>query len=671
MRTLTVQPSDAFRGRETLADPSGAQLPGPARLLNFAGEIVLATVVAGVVSLVVQLLVSAVRVPVSSLVPVALGALGGAGLIGVLFVLSGRDLRGRRLRGTTPLTWIALSAVATLPLSLMLLGTKHYIFGISGDQSFRVQYLTRFADSARLADFAYADLPPYYPAAWFWIGGRLADLVGVPGWEAYKPFAIATMALAGVAAFCMWSLVATRTESALLALITTVMGLRVAAYQPYSWLVAAALPPLAVLAWRLLRAVADGTTARRWLGSAVLVGLALGTAGITHSLLFWFFGLLLLVMASLTILRDQPGRRRTAARRLVAPPVVIGAAALPLVLLVWAPYLAGLLQHGFRSGAAQRFLPESGALWPLPMVEPTIPGALALVGTVWIAVRFRSSHIAQALGIMILAVYGWFALSTLALAAGTTLLAFRLEPALVAALACGGVLGLLDATRAAKRWIQTSGYTARRPVPLTAAVVALSFAALLGMVQTVPQEYAWSERAQYGDYYPNGVTPVGTSDDSDVGAWNDELIAAVNEMANEPARELVVLSTHKELFAYRPYFTFQTTIAQYANPLADFASRRSDIESWATSTTAAQLLAALDTTSARPPSVFVFHRQPDGLHLGLNHDTFPAYPNTGSRIVVFDPALFDHSAFQRRDVGPFTVLVRRAPATDRALSGSP
>ncbi|MQA15655.1 MAG: hypothetical protein GEV09_16255 [Pseudonocardiaceae bacterium] len=163
------------------------------------------------------------------------------------------------------MTWIALSALATLPLSLMLLGTKHYIFGISGDQGFRVQYLTRFADSARLADFAYADLPPYYPAGWFWIGGRLADLAEVTGWEAYKPFAIATMAVAGVVAFCVWSLLVRRVPAILLALMTTVVGLRIAAYQPYSWLLAAALPPLAVLAWRLVRGAAAGDPKRGWL----------------------------------------------------------------------------------------------------------------------------------------------------------------------------------------------------------------------------------------------------------------------------------------------------------------------------------------------------------------------------------------------------------------------
>ncbi len=302
------------------------------------------------------------------------------------------------------------------------------------------------------------------------------------------------------------------------------------------------------------------------------------------------------------------------------------------------------------------------------MVEPTITGAVTLIGTVWITVRFRSSDIAQALGVMILAVYGWFALSTLALAAGATLLAFRFEPALVAALACGGVLGLLDGVGIARRWIQGGDIAWQPPVPVAAVVATLSFAALLGMVQTVPAEFEWSEKAQFGDYYPSGVTPTGTYDNSDAGTWNDELIATIDELTDVPARELVVLSDHNKLFAYRPYFTFQATIAQYANPLADFASRRAAIERWAASTTPDQLLAALDATAARPPSVFVLRREPSGLHLTVTYDTFPAYPNTGSRTVVFDPDLFDHPAFQRRNVGPFAVIVREGAATGRPVN---
>ncbi len=59
--------------------------------------------------------------------------------------------------------------------------TKLYLFGISVDQQFRTEYLTRLTDSAALHDMTYLGLPPFYPPGWFWLGGRIAALTGTPG----------------------------------------------------------------------------------------------------------------------------------------------------------------------------------------------------------------------------------------------------------------------------------------------------------------------------------------------------------------------------------------------------------------------------------------------------------------------------------------------------------
>jgi galactan 5-O-arabinofuranosyltransferase len=41
------------------------------------------------------------------------------------------------------------------------------------------------------------------------------------------------------------------------------------------------------------------------------------------------------------------------------------------------------------------------------------------------------------------------------------------------------------------------------------------------------------------------------------------------------------------------------------------------------------------------------------------HDVFPASPNVAFETVAFPERLFDSPAFVRRDVGPWTVVVRR------------
>ncbi len=77
------------------------------------------------------------------------------------------------------LSWAGLSGFVTVTLGMPLSATKLYLHGVSVDQEFRTEYLTRLTDSAALHDMTYADLPPYYPAGWFWIGGRVANLLGM------------------------------------------------------------------------------------------------------------------------------------------------------------------------------------------------------------------------------------------------------------------------------------------------------------------------------------------------------------------------------------------------------------------------------------------------------------------------------------------------------------
>ena len=80
----------------------------------------------------------------------------------------------------------------------------------------------------------YIDLPTYYPLGWFWMGGRLAELLGIPGWEVYQPWAL--VSLAGVA--CLLVPVWQRMTGSLpvavgVALVTTCIMLVMAPEEPY------------------------------------------------------------------------------------------------------------------------------------------------------------------------------------------------------------------------------------------------------------------------------------------------------------------------------------------------------------------------------------------------------------------------------------------------------
>src|SRR3977135_1921104 len=107
---------------------------------------------------------------------------------------------------------------------------------MAGDRLFLVEYVARLTNSAGAGDFAYPDLPGYYPRGWFWLAGRAAAVVHLQGWEIYKPFAVLTMAVGTVLAYVAWCLVV-RPAQALLAalLVSTVAVSTSASYEPYAW----------------------------------------------------------------------------------------------------------------------------------------------------------------------------------------------------------------------------------------------------------------------------------------------------------------------------------------------------------------------------------------------------------------------------------------------------
>ncbi|OLM15837.1 MULTISPECIES: arabinofuranosyltransferase [unclassified Pseudonocardia] len=626
--------------------PAGSGRPRSTRRPAALADLVVGPVVAVAVTVAVLAAVDGLSIPASSNVGLALTASGGA-VVALVLVLAARTARPLL---AAPLTWAGLAALPSVPLALFLANTPHYLFGVSGDQQFRVQFLTRFADSARLADFAYADMPPYYPAAWFWVGGRAAALLGVEAWQFHKAFSIATLAVTAGLAFALWALVTTRRRALGAAVATTLAGLAtLAAYTPYSWLTGALVPPLAVLGLRLVRRRDGGP----WVRTAVLVGLVLGVAAVTHTQILVFAGLVLTVLAVAGLVT-----RTARPLPLLGTVGVVLLAALPLTLLHWLPYLVAAAGEPTYS-AGQHFLAEAGSRWPVPMLEPTALGGLCLAGTVWIVAAAGRSPVARALGATAACGYLWYLLSTLALAAGTTLLAFRIEPIMTAALASGAVWAAADLLGLLRRWGRDA--SARRAG--TAVVTVLAAVAVVAQVQTVPETYEWAGSAQ--DYRPDGTKPDGSRNPDEPNAWLGELRGTIDGLTGLPEREVVVASANPALLTYHPYFSFQASGAQYANPLGNYPERTDELRRWSAAAGPVELLAALDRGPARAPSVFVFSRTADGLlQLPTTEDRFPD-PSSGAPPATFGPQLFDDPAWQRRDVGPYAVLVRTATPAPR------
>lgn len=621
-------------------------MPGGARALpiKVAGQMVAAAAVAIVVAVVSLAAIARVEWPAynSSNQLHALTTVGQfaclAGLLGSGWIWR----RGRRLLARAGAV-LFLSAFSVVTLAMPLGATRLYLYGISVDQQFRTEYLTRLADSAALRDMTYMGLPPFYPPGWFWIGGRLAALTGTPAWEMFKPWAIMSITAAIAVAFVLWAAMI-RFEYALV--VTTATAAATLAYspaEPYAAIICVLLPPVFVLAWSGLR----GATRNGGWPAVVGTGLFLGVAALSYTLLFAYAAFTLAIMG---VLLAVARKRIDPLLRLVVIAVISGA----IALIGWAPWLlAAASSEPADSGTAQHYLPTDGAQLEFPMLHFTLLGALCMLGTLWLVWRARSSTRAGALAIAVLAVYAWSLLSMLTTLAGTTLLSFRLNPTLTVLLTAAGAFGFIEVTRAVAARVRPEN--ARRVV---AAATTLGAIGAVTYSQDIPDVLrsdivvAYTDTDGYGqraDRRPPGAE-----------RYYREIDDRITEVTGRPRDETVVLTADYSFLSYYPYYGFQGLTSHYANPLAQFEMRAEAIESWATLTDADAFIEALDALPWEPPTVFLMRRGADDTYtLRLASDVYPNQPNVRRYHVALDETLFDDPRFEVSSIGPFVLAIRK------------
>ena len=537
---------------------------------------------------------------------------------------------------------VFLAAFTVVTLGMPLGATKLYLFGISVDQQFRTEYLTRLTDSPALHDMTYAGLPPFYPPGWFWVGGRAAALTGTPAWEMYKPWSIISIAIAVAVAGALWSKLI-RFEYALA--VTTATAAVTLAYnstEPYSAIITVLIPPVLVLAWSGLR----GSQRHGGWAAVVGVGLFLGFTATFYTLLLGYTAFTVTVMAVLAAIA-----RRSAGPLLRVAVIAVIAAA--IAAITWLPFLMRAARSPLGdTGTAQHYLPADGAVLTFPMLQFSLLGALCLLGTLWLVWRGWSSVRAAALGIGVLALYAWSLLSMLTTLAGTTLLSFRLQPTLTVLLAAAGVFGFIEiALAAAGRW-------SRRVIPLA---VAIGLIGAIGFSQNIPHVLRPDITVAYTDTDGNGQR----GDRRPPGAekYYAQIDAAIREATGKPRDETVVMTADYSFLSYYPYFGFQGLTSHYANPLAEFDKRAATIESWGQLRNAEEFAQALDAMPWSPPTVFLMRRSgaagsSNTYTLRLAEDVYPNQPNVRRYTVELDAKLFTEPYFTVTNIGPFVLAIR-------------
>jgi galactan 5-O-arabinofuranosyltransferase len=550
--------------------------------------------------------------------------------------------RGRQLIARV-VSVVFLAALSAVTLAMPLGATKLYLFGVSVDQQFRTEYLTRLADTVAPHDMTYLGLPPYYPPGWFWLGGRLAALTGTPAWEMFKPWSIVSITAAIVVAFVLWAAMIRFEWALVVATATAAATLAYAPAEPYSAIITVLLPPVFVLAWSGLR---GGDRSGGW-AAVVAVGVFLGASALFYTLLFGYAAFTLGIMALLA----------AAARKSWDPLLrgaVIAVIAGVISLLGWGPYLLAAAKGSpADKGTAQHYLPSDGAQLTFPMLDFTLLGALCMVGTLWLVVRARSSTRAGAIAVAVLAVYAWSLLSMLTTLVGTTLLSFRLQPTLTVLLTAAGALGFVEATLAI-----AARYTPRTRQRVVAAGAALGALGAMTFTQDIPNVLRPDIVVAYTDTDGTGQR----ADRRPPGAeqYYREVDAKIGRVTGKPRDQTVVMTADYSFLAYYPYYGFQGLTSHYANPLAQFKERSSAIEGWATMTRPDEFIGALDKMPWEPPTVFLMrHGANDTYTLRLASDVYPNQPNVRRYQVALDAALFDDPRWDVSDIGPFVLAIRK------------
>ncbi len=550
-------------------------------------------------------------------------------------------------------SYLSPAALVVSTTGIPLSATRLYLEGIHIDQGFRTQFLTRMATTWGNQDMNYIDLPTYYPLGWFWLGGRMANLLDMPGWEVYQPWALVSLGLAASMLVPVWQRITGSLPVAVaIALVSTAVMLVMAAEEPYGAVVALGAPAATVLAGRALRGA--------WfplLGTALFLGVSasfytLYTAVVALSVVA--LGAVLVVLLH---------RSWAPLLRLV----VLGSISLGIASVAWGPYLWHTFTgHPTDGSTAPHYLPVEGAQIPVPFLSLSLVGLLCLIGLVWLVIRFATDD-ARSMAIGLIGFYLWAVASMAATLAGTTLLGFRVDALIVLQLATAGVLGLAELRLVGLDRLYPDRLTARGRRYVTIIMIVILTAAGLHYAQQIPVENQRAIDRAYSD--TDGYGERADRYAADSGRYYGQIDEEIRSHGHDPL-DTVVFTDEINFLAYHPYFGFQAFTSHYANPLGEFRPRNDTLLQWAESSwtdSPREFTAALDDTPWRGPDVFVLRGtltplSDDATNPGwkshIAEDIYPNNPNVRYRGVYFNPEAFTGDAWETTQIGPFVVATR-------------
>ena len=547
-------------------------------------------------------------------------------------------------------SYLSPAGLTVATLGIPLSATRLWLDGLQVDQLFRTQFLTRTATNLGYQDMNYLDMPTYYPLGWFWGGGRLANLLDMPGWEVYQPWALVSLATAAALLVPVWqALTGSLPLATTLALANTAVTLSMAADEPYAAIVGMGMAPAVVMAARAVRG--------SWLAVAG-VAIYLGVSATMYTLFVGVTALITIVLTIHYFWTSQPGQRNIGPFIRLA---VMGLGSMAIAAISWGPYLYLVATADYKpSSVAQHFLPSEGTQVPLPFFELSALGFFCLIGLLYLVLRSTR----RPLLIAIIVLYGWVLASMLLTLLGSTLLGFRIELPIALILSTAGFFAFADTDRTKVVRFFKSRKLNLNARQLSGAFTVLVLAASIGYAQQISAtnedeiDHAYTDTDGYGeraDHYAPGAAK-----------YFQDIVAKLGTAGHSPT-QTVLLTDENSLLSYYPFYGFNGFTSHYANPMGQYTERNETIQAWAEDSFDAladpqDFAAALEDTEWKGPDAFVFRGDIDDdeykTHIAV--DLFPNNPNVAYESVFFNAEVFaDEDLWDTEQVGPFVVISRK------------
>lgn len=530
-----------------------------------------------------------------------------------------------------------VGAVGVFVLLGMLHGTPWGPNGLSGDQSFRTEFITRFASSWQTADYTYADLPAFYPPAYFWVLGRLAATIGLEPWRIVKYGAVISAALVPLVTYLLWRLLVSDRVAGVISILPLVIAIYLA---PYLWLVAFAIVPWWVLVIRGAHGVPGGA-------SPFLLGVLGGLLFLSYYYYFFVVGI-----GVVTYVVVQVASRSEIRHRLRFISVVLGVSAL-VSMAYWLPLTVSILTvEGAQSLANDYFAPNH-ALPDVPYTTVTAFAALSLLGAIHLVVTWRSLT-SRALIYLLGAIIALWVFGFVTAIAGFPLVPVRSLTLIPIILMASGVIAAFDICRlTARRVSRQSG----RRVWTSFALVGALFATLAGRTFVASVADGGSITAAHGTPLPNGSLPPyapASARPADVSANKIRDTIDRGYVGTTPP---VVLSTRADVLALNTYHGFNQWQVYYAHPASQFRKRVAFLHELAVLDDPARFAELSAVNSYDEINAFVLRDGGEYLVLQYQEENFPNGYKLES--IEFPRRLFDERMFEVTDLGPYVVVVRR------------